>query len=183
MCNCRVQQIDCLALTNATLFWRQRRDLDQIVEQNSKYAGLVWREWSLVEKCLLPNYPFWSTPRNSWWGCAARFSKSLPSFRPKNVIFHTRFQTCLWEIMSSLFRLERQQTRFLKILFEFAYFSFFVIYLKLKRQIRSYIPAVSSKTISDSRPKWAKSIPFSDQNGEKTLLFGAANLYTVYIRK
>ena len=30
---------------------------------------------------------------NSWWGCAARFSKSWPDFRPKNVIFHTRFLT------------------------------------------------------------------------------------------
>ena len=33
------------------------------------------------------------TPRNSWYGCVARFSKSWPYFRPKNVIFHTRFQT------------------------------------------------------------------------------------------
>ena len=34
-----------------------------------------------------------STPGNSWWGCAARFLKSWPDFRPKNVIFHTGFQT------------------------------------------------------------------------------------------
>ena len=40
-------------------------------------------------------YPGGSTPRNSLWGCAARFSKSCPYFRPKNVIFHTRFQTRL----------------------------------------------------------------------------------------
>ena len=33
------------------------------------------------------------THGNSWWGYAARFSKSWPYFRPKNVIFHTRFQT------------------------------------------------------------------------------------------
>ena len=26
-------------------------------------------------------------PKNSWWGCAARFAKSWPYFRPKNVIF------------------------------------------------------------------------------------------------
>ena len=34
--------------------------------------------------------------RYSWEflvGYAARFSKSWPYFRPKNVIFHTRFQT------------------------------------------------------------------------------------------
>ena len=33
------------------------------------------------------------TPGNSWWGCAARLSKSWPYLRPKNVIFHARFQT------------------------------------------------------------------------------------------
>ena len=33
------------------------------------------------------------TPGNSWRGCAARFSKSWPCFRPKNVILNTRFQT------------------------------------------------------------------------------------------
>ena len=34
-----------------------------------------------------------STSGKSWWGCAARYSKSCPYFRPKNVIFNTRFQT------------------------------------------------------------------------------------------
>ena len=44
------------------------------------------------------------TPGNSWWGCAARFFKSWPYFRPKTCRFphlfsdktskiHTRFQT------------------------------------------------------------------------------------------
>ena len=32
-------------------------------------------------------------PGNSWWGCAARFSKCWGYFWPKNVIFPTRFQT------------------------------------------------------------------------------------------
>lgn len=56
------EQADCLALTNATLFWRQDRDLDQLVEQNSKYAGLVWKERSLVEKCRPLNYRSWISP-------------------------------------------------------------------------------------------------------------------------
>ena len=34
-----------------------------------------------------------STPANFGWGCAARFAESWPYFRPRNVIFHTRFQT------------------------------------------------------------------------------------------
>ena len=66
-------------------------------------------------------YPGGSTPRNSLWGCAARFSKSCPYFRPKSVIFHTRFQTrplksipvfrpgLLAETILSLLRLERKQ--------------------------------------------------------------------------
>ena len=37
--------------------------------------------------------PGGGTPRNSLCGCVARLSKSWPYFRPKNVIFHTRFQT------------------------------------------------------------------------------------------
>ena len=31
--------------------------------------------------------------QNFWWGCAARFLKPLPYFRPKYVIFDTLFQT------------------------------------------------------------------------------------------
>ena len=55
------------------------------------------------------------TPRNIWWGCAARFSKSWPYFRPKNVIFPIRFQ--IWPLksipvfrpLSSLLRLGHKQ--------------------------------------------------------------------------
>ena len=71
--------------------------------------------------------------RNSWWGCAARFSKSWPYFRPKNVTFHTRFQTWplkptthsqTWpsRIVSSLLRLEQQQNWNLHI--SLSFFSF-----------------------------------------------------------
>ena len=37
--------------------------------------------------------PEGGTAGNSWWGCGDRFSESWPYCRPKNVIFHTRFQT------------------------------------------------------------------------------------------
>ena len=41
---------------------------------------------------------------------------------------------------------------------------FFLTHLELKRQKRSYSHVVPLKTISDSRPKWEKSIPvFPDQ--------------------
>ena len=52
--------------------------------------------------------------------------------------------------------------------------------MKLKRQIRSYIPVISSKNIPDSRSKWAKS---TNQNGAKTIPFGAAHIYTACIRE
>jgi len=48
-----------------------------------------------------------------------------------------------------MFRLELKH-------FVFAYYSFFLIHLELKRQIRSYTPVVSPKTIPVSRPKRRK---------------------------
>ena len=66
------------------------------------------------------------------WEFLALFSKSWLYFRPNKVIFDTCFQT--WpprNLTSSLLRLERQQKNiFLKIHFEFAYFSSFLFYLK-----------------------------------------------------
>ena len=52
----------------------------------------------------------------------------------------------------------RKQKGFLKIHFKFAYFSFLLIHLELKWKIHSYIRLITSKTIPDSRPIWAKSI-------------------------
>ena len=49
------------------------------------------------------------------------------------------------EIMLLLLRLERQQKRFLKIHFEFAYYSFLLVHLELKRQTRSYTPVFPQK--------------------------------------
>ena len=62
----------------------------------------------------------------------------LTLFHTKKCLFHIRFQTPplksipilrpgLYEIMSSLLRLEQQQKRFLKIHFELAYLSLFGI--------------------------------------------------------
>ena len=74
-------------------------------------------------------------PGNSWWGRAARFSKSWLHFRPKYVIFYTRFQTwplksilvfrpAILEIMVSLLRLKDQQRYFLKAILNSCIFSF-----------------------------------------------------------
>ena len=44
-------------------------------------------------------FPAEDTPRNSWWGFAARFSKSWPYFRPK-----MSFSTPYWESLRSLLK-------------------------------------------------------------------------------
>lgn len=55
----------------------------------------------------------------------------------------------------------------------------------MKRQIRSYIPLVPSKTVCyHFRLKWAKSMAFSDHNGaKKNIPFGATHTYMAYIRE
>ena len=66
---------------------------------------------------------------------------------------------------------------------KFAYFCLVLIHLELKPQIRSYTPVVPSKTIPDSRPKWAKCIPlFRPKRPKNHILWVGTYLY-VYIRK
>ena len=107
----------------------------------------------------------------AWWGCAARFSKSRPYFRPKMSFFTPVFRPGPKEIMSSLHRLEQQQKRFLIIHFQFAHFSFLLTYLKLKRVIRLYAPVVPSKTIPYSKPKRRKN----------HTRWGGTHLYGIYM--
>ena len=66
--------------------------------------------------------------------------------------------------------------------FEFAYFSFFLTHLELKRMIRSYTSVVPSKTIPDSRPKWAKCIfVFRPKRRKNPTRWGGT--YVAYIRE
>ena len=100
----------------------------QLTRESENTCACTWAKWGKGKaRCIMGNpKPGEGTP---WWGCAARFSKFWPYFRPKkNVNFHTRFQT--WrrsqnvtiymltshktEIMSPLLKLERQQKDFLK---------------------------------------------------------------------
>ena len=78
-----------------------------------------------------------------------------PTSDKKNVIFQTRFQTWplkfipilrpdLRKIMSSLLSLEQQQKRFLKIHFEFAYFSFFLSLSVKIETINTFVHSRSS---------------------------------------
>ena len=101
-------------------------------------------------------------------GCAARFFKSWPDFKPKHLIFHTRFQTRtskiharfqIWPLgRNYLLRYERKQEKH-SIPFRIRivlFLSYWFGIETINAFIRSVVP---SKTIPDSRPKWAKSIP------------------------
>ena len=93
----------------------------------------------------------------------------LSQFQTKNVIFHTRFQTRplksipvlrpdLWaEIMFSLLRLERKQKHYSNP-FRIRIFFFLSYSFGIEAINRFRHSVVPSTTISDSRPKWAKSM-------------------------
>ena len=60
--------------------------------------------------------------------------------------------------------------------------SFFIIYLKLKQWISSYITVGSSKPIPDSRPKWAKTVPvLRSKRHNKHTLWNGTYLYGLYM--
>ena len=85
--------------------------LKQIFLLAIKYGVFLYEIYMLQVKfgfglILIPGEGGGGTPGNSWWGCAALFSKSRLDFRVKSVIFarpfsdqtskmHTRFQTWL----------------------------------------------------------------------------------------
>ena len=111
-------------------------------------VALVLKPWPFFCITYYSKKISWAgTPGNSWWGWAAQFFNSWPYFKPKKiVIFHALFQS--WPLGRNY-------------VIEFANisFSFLFINLELKRQIRSYTAFFPSKTIPNSKPKWAKCIP------------------------
>ena len=115
-------------------------------------------------------------PGNSWWGCAAGSLNPDPISDQKIKFFTPVFRPVPQGFMSSILRLERQQKHFLN------FASNLHISLSFLFIIRSYTSLVSSKTIPDSRPKWAKSIPVWDRNDAKTILFVAAPTVLAYTR-
>ena len=87
---------------------------------------------------------------------------------------HTRFQT--WPLRKKLcyhYLPVRAQTKNCSNPFRIRIFLFLAYSFGIET-INTFIHSVvPSKTIPDSRPKWAKCIPpFSDQNGAKTLPYG-----------
>ena len=156
-------------------------------------GGTPWQFGKLPETLIL-----FQTKIPGGWGysweflvgvSATQFSSSWPNFRPKNVIFHTRFSTRslkftnvftpgLWaEIMLSLLGLEWKQKNSSKP-FQIRIFLSLSHSFGLKKKIRSYIPELPSKTILDSRPKWAKCIPvFRPKRRKNPTRWGGTYLY------
>ena len=127
----------------------------------------------------------------SWWGCAARFFKSWPDFRPKNVIFHTRFQNrplksipvfrpgFKAEIMLSLLRLERKEDNYSSP-FRIRIF-LFLSYSGIKTISTFIHSVVPLKTILDSRPQWAKCTPvFRPKRRKNPTRWGGTYIYGLY---
>ena len=110
-------------------------------------------------------------------------AESRPYFRPKNVIFHTRFQTWRWSqsatyafiSMSYLLRLERQQNDF------FLSYSFIIETMNTSIRYRRFL--CKQYPILDQNGQ--NLYPFSDQNGAKTIPFAAASTprYKAYKRE
>ena len=73
--------------------------------------------------------------------------------------------------------------RFLKMHFEFAFYSFFLIHLELKRQIRPCTPEFPRKPYANSDQNRQSLCPFSNQNSTKTIPFGAAHTFKANIRE
>ena len=113
-----------------------------------------------------------------------------PSFKPKNVIFHIRFQTrplYPYPFSDPVFRqklcyhylLERKPKKYsnpFRIrMFLFLSYSFGI------ETINTFIPSVlPSKTIPDSRPKWAKCIPVCRPKRSKTPQWDGIYPYSLY---
>ena len=138
------------------------------------------------------------TPGNSWWGCAARFFKSSPDFRPKKCNYphpfsdqtskiHTHFQTSISgpglnaEIMLSLLRLGRKYKNYSNLfgirIFLFLSYSFGI------ETIKMFIHSIPRKPNPLPEQHGQSVYPFSDQNGAKALPDGAAHTYMAYVKE
>ena len=157
--------------------------VEKIVKGKALYTGQV--SWSSRR----------GIPGNSWWVCAAKFFESWPYFRPKKLIFHTRFQTrplksipvfrpgLKPEIMLSLLRLGRRQKKFSKSISNSHFpFSFLLIWNWNDKNVHT-LPKFSPKPYPISDQNGQKVHPFSNQTGAKTLPDGAAHTYLACIRE
>ena len=103
--------------------------------------------------------------------------------RPKNGIFHTRFQT--WPLDKSyviITEIRAQTKKFFKCISNSHISISFLFIWNRKDNYVHTLPIVPPKTITDSRPKWAKCTPVFRPKRPKALPFGAAQTYMAHIR-
>ena len=134
-----------------------------------------------------------ATPGNSCWGGLPGFPNPDPISDRKKAIFQTRFQT--WPLNAQHFQTWHRQKlchitwirplikRFFKINFAFAYYSFFLIHLQLKGQIRSYTLVVPLKKHNPFQIQMGKFYTRFQTGGAKTIPLGAAYSYMVDIKE
>ena len=133
-----------------------------------------------------------ATPGNSW-GVLPGSPNPDPLSDQKKAIFHTRFQT--WPVNAYHFQTWHRQKlchltqikplikRFFKINFAFAYYSFFLIHLQLKGQIRSYTLVVPLKKHNPFQIQMGKlyRLPvFKPKRCKNHTLRGSIQLYGSY---
>ena len=124
------------------------------------------------------------TPGNSLWGCQARFPLSWPYFRPKNVIFHTCFETWPLGRNSVIITWINVQTKkfFKSIANLHISISFLFIWNWYDNYVHINAPVVPLKTLPDSRPKWAKCKPvLRPKRPKNPTLSGGTYLYGFHV--
>ena len=121
------------------------------------------------------------TSRKIGRGCAARFLKPLPYFRPKSVIFSTLFQTWskIWYPISELKPWSPERVTS-------CYCTYTVVGVNIKRGMvltpNDEEVANCFKSIPNLRLECTNHTPFQTRTAKKNTPFGAAHTYIAYIR-
>ena len=147
------------------LSWRRRK----LRGAKSKAGGFQACQDSNPDLCARGGEGGGGTPGNSWWGCAAGFSKSWPYFRTKNVIFQSRFQT--WPLgrnyVSIILRLEAK--KFLKFVSNSHISLSLLLIWNWNDKYVHTLPLFPRKPYLIPDQNGQSVYPFPDQNGAKTL--------------
>ena len=149
--------------------WKREFRILCICKGTVKLATKTWLVLRLV--CSRGGWGEGGTSGKSWWGCAARYSKSCPYFTPKMLFSHP-FSDLASNIISSLsdqklFRLERQH----KIHSEFACYRSLLYSFGIETTERLKL---SQSSLQTNMCEVYIGIPFSDRNDTNTIPFGAA---------
>ena len=169
------------------------RGFDHVTIFSPSFHGLLKErlaQWPPICVLNTTKKPGGGTSWKIGWGCAARFLKPLPYFRPKSVIFPTLFQTWskIWYPISDLKPWSPARDRSMTS----CYGTYTVVGVNIKREMvlspNDEEVANSSKKHTQFKTRVHKPYPISDQNGRnwypisdqngwKTIPFGAVHTY------